>query len=498
MTDVEKKEIVETTEINGALKKDDLNESKRKLDRTRKINYVCICFYAFLTGTDFAVIIPTLWDRLHIDFKASGPFLGLVMSSYSISGVLCGLVMGKLSDKQATRTKLYYLFCIFFCILGHSMYFIGISKYLILAARTISGLCLGATTVALAYIAKTSSMKSRTSLISLVMASRQLGLMVGPVFNLFLRKTHFKLFNTFVVDRKSSPGLFMGLVWSCLFFIVLILFKEPKHESKKNTTSSDAAEGTELLEQKPENDSGKEVPKKRTNDLMHFARIEIIVLLLTTFFTYFNQTSLETILIPFTEDRFGWNELHNSLLFCFGGVIIIMSYVLIRFLTMRFPDRFVLTTGVILILSGLTISLISLYILNGIAPVASGALIGDTNRTLSDFNITITNVTASNKVNIPTGIKVAFGFSFLLDVLGLPAIAICSASLFTKLVDHDLQGLGQGIQRGILGVGTILGPLYAGMFVYRPSIVVASCCGMIAVILIFVVIAYRKLQITKT
>lgn len=160
----------------------------------------------FTTGTDFAVIIPTLWDRLHVDFKASGPFLGLVMSSYSISGVLCGLVMGKLSDKQYTRTKLYYLFCIFFCIVGHILYFFGINKYLILVARTISGLCLGATTVALAYIAKTSSIKSRTTLISLVMASRQLGLMVGPVFNLFLRKTHFKLFNTFVVDRKSSPG----------------------------------------------------------------------------------------------------------------------------------------------------------------------------------------------------------------------------------------------------------------------------------------------------
>lgn len=289
----------------------------------------------------------------------------------------------------------------------------------------------------------------------------------------------------------------MGLVWSCLFIIVLTLFKEPKDEPKRNTTASGTVEGTELLEKKPEDTPTKELASKtETTDLKHFARIEIVVLLLTTFFTYFNQTSLETILIPFTEDRFGWNELHNSLLFCFGGVVIIMSYVLIRFLTMRFPDRFVLTTGVILILCGLTISLVSLYMLNGLEPVAGGFLI-DTNRTLTDFNVTISNATAS-RVNVPISIKVAFGFSFLLDVLGLPAIAICSASLFTKLVDHDLQGLGQGIQRGILGVGTILGPLFAGMFVYRPSIVVASCCGMIGVILIFVFMAYRKLLPAKT
>ena len=99
----------------------------------------------------------------------------------------------------------------------------------------------------------------------------------------------------------------------------------------------------------------------------------------------------------------------------------------------------------------------------------------------------------SSARNVPTGIKAAFGFSFLLDVLGLPAIAICSASLFTKLVDHDRQGLGQGIQRGVLGVGTILGPLYAGVFVYRPSIVLASCLVMIGVILAFVVVTYRRL-----
>ncbi len=157
------------------------------------------------------MIIPTLWDRLHIDFNASGPFLGLVMSSYSISGVLCGLVMGKLSDQKSNRTKPYYLFCIVFCVFGHMLYFVGVNKYVILLARTVSGLCLGATTVALAYIAKTSSIKSRTSLISLVMASRQLGLMVGPVFNLFLRETHFKLFGVFVVDKKSSPGKLLFL-----------------------------------------------------------------------------------------------------------------------------------------------------------------------------------------------------------------------------------------------------------------------------------------------
>lgn len=67
--------------------------------RQIKLNYTCICVFAFLLGTDFAVIIPTLWDRLSVDFEASGAFMGLVLSSYSLTGVISGLVMGKIPSK---------------------------------------------------------------------------------------------------------------------------------------------------------------------------------------------------------------------------------------------------------------------------------------------------------------------------------------------------------------------------------------------------------------
>jgi len=67
-----------------------------KMNRQLKLNYICICIFAFLIGTDFAVIIPTLWDRLSIDYESSGAFMGLVLSSYSLSGVICGLIMGNI------------------------------------------------------------------------------------------------------------------------------------------------------------------------------------------------------------------------------------------------------------------------------------------------------------------------------------------------------------------------------------------------------------------
>ena len=76
----------------------------------------------------------------------------------------------------------------------------------------------------------------------------------------------------------------------------------------------------------------------------------------------------------------------------------------------------------------------------------------------------------------------------------MPAIAITSASLFTKVVDNKVQGLGQGIQRGILGVGTIVGPLSAGPFVQKPIFLIALSLCFITMILILVVLSYRKLK----
>lgn len=79
------------------------NRVPSKMPAQLKLNYACICIFAFLLGTDFAVIIPTLWDRLSVDFDASGSFMGLVLSSYSLSGVICGLIMGIYTSKLFYR-----------------------------------------------------------------------------------------------------------------------------------------------------------------------------------------------------------------------------------------------------------------------------------------------------------------------------------------------------------------------------------------------------------
>ncbi len=126
---------------------------------------------------------------------------------------------------------------------------------------------------------------------------------------------------------------------------------------------------------------------------------------------------------------FGWSELENSVLFCIGGAVIIASYVTIRVLSTRLDDRLILALGVACILVGLTVACIFL-------PFAT-----QLNRT-NDFVELSHNVTGSNST------AQQYDYTFFpvfvvfvgLDVLGLPAIAICSASLFTKMIHHSNQG----------------------------------------------------------
>lgn len=449
-----------------------LKDDKQNIfNNTRlKLNYFCICLYAFITGTDFAVIIPTLWDRLSFDYSATGTFMGIVISAYSFSGVVSGLIMGKISDKKKNN-KIFMLLSIIFAVAGHVLYFFGINKYFVLLARAISGISIGASTVVLAFIARTTTENKRTSVLSIVMASRQFGLMFGPAFNIVLRQASFYLFGKFLVDKKSIPGLFMAFLWSLFFFIFVFFFKETNFYKENN-------------DQEPIEDTEKINSRKY---LTKFCRIEILLLLAITFFTYFNQTSLETMVIPFTEIMFDWNELENSILFCCGGLVIIISFIIIRILSKKFKDRVILLFGLSTIIIGLSIACLFLPFVDKFDKVNFFK-----NQTAIEANSTAE--TLSNKQKLDGIFFAAFIIFVILDVIGLPAIAITSASLFTKMIDNKSQGFGQGIQRGILGIGTIIGPLCAGPLIYKPLIMVSIIFFIISLIFILFMIFFKRFK----
>ncbi len=91
----------------------------------------------------------------------------------------------------------------------------------------------------------------------------------------------------------------MATLWLVCIVIFLVFYRDG--ESLNSPTHED--EVTKALSIAKESEVGAEVcfatKSWSSNFRAEFARIEIVVLLATTFFVYFNQTSLETIVVSY-------------------------------------------------------------------------------------------------------------------------------------------------------------------------------------------------------
>ncbi|XP_067659424.1 uncharacterized protein [Haliotis asinina] len=195
------------------------------LKAKKRLTYFTMGAYFFMEGVEYAVILPSAWLYIHSRFNAEEYFLGFMLSAFSFSGMFAGPLMGRWADKSR-RVKLILLFAVLFEIGGSFMYFVGISKYFLVASRLVAGVGVGGEAVILAEIARFTTEQERTSVISKLVAVRQCGLLLGPGFNFFLTLVNFNI-GPFKVDRFSSPGLLMALIWLVMGLLLLFLFTEP-------------------------------------------------------------------------------------------------------------------------------------------------------------------------------------------------------------------------------------------------------------------------------
>jgi Na+/melibiose symporter-like transporter len=106
------------------------------------LTFCTICLFAFMTGVEYAVILPTVFEYVQTMTKAN-IYVGLVLSFYSISGSIAGLIMGKISDITG-KVKILILVSTVFEIGGNILYFITDNIYIVLLGRLIAGVGMGA------------------------------------------------------------------------------------------------------------------------------------------------------------------------------------------------------------------------------------------------------------------------------------------------------------------------------------------------------------------
>ncbi|MBN3298493.1 MFSD8 protein, partial [Amia calva] len=401
-----------------------------------------------------AVILPTIWRYLQT-LDAEPYFLGLGLSAFSLSGLLCGPLFGHWSDRTR-KTKAIILFANIFEIAGNFMYFMGYSKWLLLSSRLVAGIGTGAGASIFGYLTRSTAPEDRATVFAAVMACRQAGLLIGPAFNLFLRLCNFHI-GPFVVNKYTSPGLFMCFLWVLLELVVLFMYWDimPQRGPHVSGTEDELEEEGEEGEAKPlvtptslecYGSVGPGQPEFEGHSLANgtlsppspppspppsaqssgfspskeYLREEVVVLLTAQFITLFNQTALEKF--------FNFGELENSIMYCLCGVEVIAGFFFVRWLSQHCADRVILAVG--LIICNVSCVWCLIFLANPL---------GGLPWQLAEFIIGV-----------------------FLQVLGLPFVAVSQVSLFSKVTAEKTQGFSQGLRRSVGGLATILGPLWAG------------------------------------
>ncbi|XP_024922004.1 major facilitator superfamily domain-containing protein 8-like isoform X2 [Cynoglossus semilaevis] len=467
----------------------------------KNLTFFTIGLIFMLSGIEYAVILPTIWKYLQL-LEAPPYFLGLGLSAFSLSGLLTGPIFGIWSDR-AKSTKFIILFSNCFEIAGNFMYFIGYSKWLLLCSRLVAGVGAGAGSSIFGFLTQRTQPEERASIFAAIMACRQVGLLVGPVFNLFLRLCDFKL-GPFVVNKYTSPGIFMCLLWLLIQCVVVFMYwdvpplssedgavtLEMKRGGNDDDGGGDDEEEVPLMpsggeESAPayralgseqlEIDASSETHCERcvtstSNPFRNFSlsreflREEVVVLLTAQFITLFNQTALETMVTPMTQRYFGFAELGNSLMYGLCGVEVILGFFFVRWLSSKVADRVVLMVGLVICCAACVWSLIFLCDPRG------------------GYEWELT----------------AFVVGVFLQLLGLPFVAVSQVSLFSKVTAEKTQGFSQGVRRSVGGLATILGPLWAGGLTNHLYIMLGMMLALLMMITVMAVLSYEHLAEPRT
>lgn len=457
--------------------------------RKRKLTFITIGLIFLLSGVEYAVILPTIWRFLQT-LDAVPYFLGLSLSAFSLSGLLSGPLFGFWSDRTH-GTKKIILFANCFEIIGNFMYFIGFSKWLLLGSRFVAGIGTGAGSSIFGFLTRITAPEDRSTVFAAVMACRQVGLLIGPAFNIFLRLCDFQL-GPFVVNKYTAPGIFMCVLWLLLQLIVLLMYwdlsgrnegsEEEKQEEEERllVQPNDLPESYGTLPNSPVMDqtiaNGNLTPPSPPVEQIHsspfkhfsaareFLREEVVVLLTAQFITLFNQTALETMVTPLTQQYFNFGELENSVMYCVCGLEVITGFIFVRWISTKVEERVVLSIGVFL--ANISCVWCIIFLAN---PQ------GGFSWQLTEFIIGV-----------------------FLQVLGLPFIAVAQVSLFSKVTAEKTQGFSQGIRRSVGGLATILGPLWAGSLTSNLYVMLGVMMVLLALLTIMMAFSYKRLVACTT
>jgi len=304
----------------------------------------------FIDLLGFGIIIPILPFYAQ-DFGASELIVGVLFASYSLMQFLFSPLWGRVSDTIGRRPVL--LVSLFGTAVSFFIFGLARTLTLLFVGRITAGIFGAVITTAYAYIADVTTPRDRAHGMGIIGAAFGLGFIFGPFIGGVMADAW----------GYAAPAYFAAALAFANGILALFVFPESYTAEAR---ARDRANG---------------VPRRTLSLIRMWEALRhpaVGTLLLLYFLVTFAFANMEATYALLTEDLFGWGARENGWVFAYIGVVmVIVQGALIRPLSHRFGERWLVVVGTVALIPGLGLLPWSpgpamLLVVSGIMAFASG------------------------------------------------------------------------------------------------------------------------------
>ncbi|KAK4005975.1 hypothetical protein OUZ56_011106 [Daphnia magna] len=495
--------------------------------RRRYFSLAIITLTAFTFNLSFSIILTSAKPYLdQMDPEAGTQFLGFFISAQPLAQLFFSPLLGFLGNKFGSIRILSILstlvlatgFVLYACVSALP----GPRRWYLFAARFLIGAAAGSTTLCFSYIASATTVKERTTAISLFSLAGSTAFVLGPVIQLAFAPlgvgTDMPIGGDLYINLFTGPSwLSAGMALFNAFVFLPGIFSEHNVAKKEGdfvaTMAAKKRSGKATCPSPGE--MAEKIQKQKRPD--KWALIVCIVIFASVQFNFIFLESVATLLVI---EQLGLSEksaiIVVGLAFAGAGVYSGLIFAILGPLARRMGERILLMIGVFF----LALGPVMLYPCTGPPPPLKYSDAGNISTSLAFEKESLIEqltfsygwlsvpmpVSSNNVSGCPIDLQPWCGYTsairwqqliagFILIVTGFPMGAAMTNAIFSKIIGPFPQGTWMGILAAGACFARVLCPICVTNIysVYGPLATFAFMTGVMVLVLMLLVIYYRHL-----